>query len=400
MFRLTSFLKRSPALSRAEFVKRWQDLSTELLGHPDVKKSVRRVVINLPFETIPEEFVWIAADDFDGAGELWFDTVETAVETCNRLNADPALRQAFTELVDEAGCISWIGHVVHDFDGPGVEVKRMVAGQIAPHLELEAAQQYWLTGHNAFFKGFPEFMAYMLRYMQVTGIPTPDLQLPSYHFFAMHADVGFHSLQDLSDAYREPTHAAVMMTDIVKFGATSGAITYTADKELILFDDIRTGERGVNVDTPNAHWTTATNLGVNSPATTTESHVSPSRYAAEREAIYRRVWLMVGRVEAIPEGGDYFLRPVPTLDVEALVVRGKDDIIRAFYNSCSHRGVTVVNQPCGNAATFRCPYHSWLYGADGSLRSIPADANFPFIDKSQHGLKPIHSGYMERFHLP
>ena len=57
MFRLTSFLKRSPALSRADFVKRWRDLSTALLAHPEVKKSVRRVVINLPFEKIPEEFV-------------------------------------------------------------------------------------------------------------------------------------------------------------------------------------------------------------------------------------------------------------------------------------------------------------------------------------------------------
>ena len=238
MYRLTSFLKRSPALSRAEFVESWRELSERLLDHPAIQRTVRRVVINLPFEIVPAEFVWIAADDFDGAGELWFDTVEQGVETCNRLNADPALRSAFTNIVDEARCISWIGKVVHDFDAPGVKVKRMVAGQIAPDLKLEDAQQYWLTGHNAFFKQFSAFMAYMLRYMQVTGVLTPGLQLPSYQFFAMHADVGFRCLQDLSDAYREPTHAAVMMTDIVKFGATSGAITYTADQELILFNNI------------------------------------------------------------------------------------------------------------------------------------------------------------------
>ena len=84
------------------------------------------------------------------------------------------------------------------------------------------------------------------------------------------------------------------------------------------------------------------------------------------------------------------LREVPTLKAELIVVRGKDDVVRAFHNTCAHRGVPVVHQKKGTSATFRCPYHSWLYGADGKLRSIPAQENFPCVDKANSGLVPVN----------
>lgn len=96
---------------------------------------------------------------------------------------------------------------------------------------------------------------------------------------------------------------------------------------------------------------------------------------------------MAGRY---PGGGDYILRDIPSLKVEALIVRGKDGVIRAFYNSCcSHRGVALVNDQRGRAVTFRCPYHSWLDGADGTLRAIPHEEQFPGFDKAANGLTPI-----------
>lgn len=229
MFRLTSFLRRAPGVDRATFVERWRgELSQAMLANPHVPRSVRSYVLNLPFETVPEAFLWIACDDFDGVAELWFDTLPAAVATANALASDPAVQAIVPTLVDSAGSVSWIGHVVDDFDKPGIAVKRIVAGQPRADMPLEAAQDYWLHEHNAFFSGFEDFMAYMLRYRAIYGIQTPGLRIASHRFMGMCADVGFASLQDLSDAYREPKHAAVMMTDIVKFGATSGAITFTA----------------------------------------------------------------------------------------------------------------------------------------------------------------------------
>jgi hypothetical protein len=229
MFRLTSFLRRARGIDRATFVERWRgELSAAILANPHVARSVRSYVRNLPFATIPEEFMWIAADDFDGVAELWFDTIPGAVATANALASDPAIQAITSQIIDTAGSMSWIGHVVDDFDKPGIAVKRIVAGQPRADMPLEEAQDYWIYEHNAFFSQFKDFMAYMLRYRAVYGIQTPSLRIASQRFMGMCADVGFASLQDLSDAYREPKHAAVMMTDIVKFGATSGAITFTA----------------------------------------------------------------------------------------------------------------------------------------------------------------------------
>lgn len=236
MFRLTSFLKRAPAITRSAFVSTWRDrFSVELLAHPALAGRLRRYVINLPIDPVPPEHAWIANDEFDGVAELWFSTLDDAVEASNAIAADSRLIEIADSFVDPTGCISWIGAFAEDFDSPRVTIKRIVAGQKAPHLTLEDAQAYWLVGHNAFMKGFPEFMAYMLRYATVAGIPTPDLKLRSYRLFAMCADVGFASLQDLDDAYREPRMAAAGAGDLAKFGADSGAILFTAAREEILY---------------------------------------------------------------------------------------------------------------------------------------------------------------------
>ncbi|CAH0498230.1 hypothetical protein [Novosphingobium sp. CECT 9465] len=235
MFRLTTFLRRAPGVSRGDFVTQWTGaLSEAIMANPQFRRSVRSYVVNLPFDHIPEEFLWIACNDFDGVAELWFDTLPAAVVTANAISADPAVQAIASGIIDIAACASWIGHVVDAFDKPGIAVKRIVAGQPRPDLSLEAAQDYWLHEHLAFFSGYKEFMAFILRYRAIYGVPTQGLRIASHRLMAMCADVGFASLQDLSDAYREPRHAANMMTDIVKFGASGGAITFTADKVKVL----------------------------------------------------------------------------------------------------------------------------------------------------------------------
>jgi len=138
------------------------------------------------------------------------------------------------------------------------------------------------------------------------------------------------------------------------------------------------------------YWMDARQLGLDTPTAAINRHLSPEIYQAEIDRIYRRLWLIVGRAEDIPEAGNFFLRDVPTLKAELIIVRGKDGVIRAFYNSCAHRGVPVVYEKSGSALTFRCPYHSWLYGVDGTLRAIPAEENFPHVIKEKNGLVPVN----------
>jgi phenylpropionate dioxygenase-like ring-hydroxylating dioxygenase large terminal subunit len=73
-----------------------------------------------------------------------------------------------------------------------------------------------------------------------------------------------------------------------------------------------------------------------------EPCVSPAYFAQEREKIFTQFWLNVGRLEQIPQPGDYFVKDLPVCHTSVLVVRGRDGRVRAFHNMCLHRGNKVV----------------------------------------------------------
>jgi phenylpropionate dioxygenase-like ring-hydroxylating dioxygenase large terminal subunit/AcrR family transcriptional regulator len=111
-------------------------------------------------------------------------------------------------------------------------------------------------------------------------------------------------------------------------------------------------------------------------------------YELERECIFKRSWLMVGHVSQVPNPGDYM-----TLDAigdRALVIRGKDRVLRAFHNVCRHRASRVVLGEAGNCAgSIACPYHGWNYDFDGKLRAVPAEKTFSNLDKDRMGLMEL-----------
>src|SRR3954469_354419 len=69
---------------------------------------------------------------------------------------------------------------------------------------------------------------------------------------------------------------------------------------------------------------------------------SPEFYKLEGEAIFKRAWLNVGRVEELPRVGSYFTKEIEVARASVIVVKGKDDVIRAFHNICRHRGNKLV----------------------------------------------------------
>lgn len=139
-----------------------------------------------------------------------------------------------------------------------------------------------------------------------------------------------------------------------------------------------------------SHRSTASRMGLDNGTAPTALYADPDGFAQEVEHIFRRAWLLVARVDDVPRPGDFIRREVPTLKASVVITRGKDGIVRAFHNACSHRGVALVCEAAGNALTFRCPYHAWVYGIDGSLRAIPSEEDFPHVDKAENGLAPIH----------
>jgi phenylpropionate dioxygenase-like ring-hydroxylating dioxygenase large terminal subunit len=115
-------------------------------------------------------------------------------------------------------------------------------------------------------------------------------------------------------------------------------------------------------------------------------YTSEAFFRREVECIFKKAWNFIGRSERIPNPGDYF-----TLDfvgVPTVVVRDKDGMVRAFANSCRHRGAIVAVGE-GHCRAFRCPYHSWAYGLDGRLVAAPEIEKTRNFDFADYGLVPL-----------
>jgi phenylpropionate dioxygenase-like ring-hydroxylating dioxygenase large terminal subunit len=129
-----------------------------------------------------------------------------------------------------------------------------------------------------------------------------------------------------------------------------------------------------------------------------EPCISPAYFALERERVFRRVWLNVGRVEDIPEPGDYVVHDLAVCNASLLLVRGKDGVIRGFHNVCSHRGNKVVWNEKGTCpGVWSCGFHSWTYNTRGELTWVPDEENFFDLKKAELGLSPITTEIWEGF---
>jgi phenylpropionate dioxygenase-like ring-hydroxylating dioxygenase large terminal subunit len=91
-------------------------------------------------------------------------------------------------------------------------------------------------------------------------------------------------------------------------------------------------------------------------------------YAYEVEHILKKNWLVVGRWDDAEAPGDYFTRRM--FGESILVVRGRDNELRAFINVCRHRWSQLVPDGKGNAKLLICAYHSWAYELTGKLRGV------------------------------
>ena len=95
-----------------------------------------------------------------------------------------------------------------------------------------------------------------------------------------------------------------------------------------------------------------------------EDSISPAHYEFEREAIFERTWLNIGRVEQVPRTGSYFTKELHAARTSIIVVRAGDGELRAFHNICRHRGNKLVwedypgEETSGVCRQFVCKYHA------------------------------------------
>jgi len=103
--------------------------------------------------------------------------------------------------------------------------------------------------------------------------------------------------------------------------------------------------------------------------------------------VFRRMPLLLAPTAELPAPGDF--KTMDAVGVPVLITRGKDGTVRAFINSCSHRGTSVELRETGNCSRFVCPYHGWTFDLKGSLVAIASKKDFGEIDVSAYGLEPL-----------
>jgi choline monooxygenase len=121
-------------------------------------------------------------------------------------------------------------------------------------------------------------------------------------------------------------------------------------------------------------------------------YTSEAFYRLEVEKIFWRVWNYIGHASQIPAPGDYF-----TLDITGapiVIIRGDDGEVRAFHNTCRHRGSRVASGE-GHCARLVCPYHSWTYERDGRLVNTPLIEEDAHLRYAELSLLPVR---LERWH--
>lgn len=113
--------------------------------------------------------------------------------------------------------------------------------------------------------------------------------------------------------------------------------------------------------------------------------ISPDVLADERKRIFDKAWLYVGHESEIPNPGDYRRRMIANRPL--FIIRGKDGDVRVLANTCTHRGAMVCRRDEGNAETFVCFYHGWVFNSQGELVGVPgADAYAEGFDRSERAL--------------
>src|SRR5215470_1702852 len=95
-------------------------------------------------------------------------------------------------------------------------------------------------------------------------------------------------------------------------------------------------------------------------------YTSPAMFAIERERLFSKSWLCVGRADSLAKPGQAM--SVEVADESVLVVRDRSGNLNGFFNVCRHRGTRLcATGPAEFRSTIRCPYHEWAYGLDGRL---------------------------------
>ena len=116
-------------------------------------------------------------------------------------------------------------------------------------------------------------------------------------------------------------------------------------------------------------------------------YADPEIYRAERQHIFARHWLWVGREAELAEPGRYIT--AAPVGFPLFVRRAEDGTLRAFHNVCRHRASRLLTEASGHCHAIQCPYHGWRYRSDGALDHAPLFGEAADFPKRELSLFPV-----------
>ena len=119
------------------------------------------------------------------------------------------------------------------------------------------------------------------------------------------------------------------------------------------------------------------------------AYTSQAIHDLEVERLWKKVWQWACRVEEIPNVGDHVVYNI--VHDSLIVARTGADEIRAYVNSCLHRG-TLLRTEGGCVQRLRCPFHGWTWKLDGTLTHIPQQWDLPHVDQAAMSLPEAKVG--------
>jgi Rieske 2Fe-2S family protein len=127
-----------------------------------------------------------------------------------------------------------------------------------------------------------------------------------------------------------------------------------------------------------------------------EYYASSEVLADEQQRLFPHMWHCAGRASSLAQPGDFIVREIAGESL--IVVRGRDGVLRSFFNVCRHRGTRLCRESAGRfPETIQCPYHAWTYSTDGRLLGAPQMQDVPGFDKKDYPLHGVALAEWEGF---
>ena len=116
-------------------------------------------------------------------------------------------------------------------------------------------------------------------------------------------------------------------------------------------------------------------------------YTDPGVFNDEKEKVFYRTWQCAGHMNELAKPGDFLVHRL--IDEEIIVIRGRDDTLRAFYNVCPHRAHRLLKERGQCRSTIVCPYHAWSFELDGALRKARRSEHVAGFDNTKIHLKGV-----------